>query len=532
MNSDGEIRVNGKKQNEIYLNGRRFDIGVSNTVQVLQSLEAKNVKKIEVVTEPDIRFNNSGPIINIITSKNALDGVYLNVSANGETVPNAKAGTSFLAKKERVDLSFAYNYDLHGQRDQPIFQSITTKEKSSIFDGKGDGDWHTHILSAMASIEADTLNMIYADFHAKINVNNYCTDWIERVEGEAESLRQNKGKDTEGTLEANLIYRNYFPYDKTQENIMVGYRFTYNPDKRDYTLLYPSEGLSPVREKTDGGLYEHTLNLQKNLPFSDKQELSVGARTIYRKADINSTDNSGLSYKQSITYPYLSYIGVFKWFTAAADLNFEYEYMSMDGREGKASSTSNNFYFFPSVVVYRSVKKWNLNVSYKRELQRPTIVQLNPFFESSTNNFRSVGNPNLKCETKDVARVGASYFRKRVSMSFGVTYSRTDDAILKTQTESIDETGVIISSYDNIGEVRTFTGSVFFNWQPISSLVLKAYIDGGLYRVKSDEVNLSQKDYTFNLFGWIDYYFPKNWNAGVNVTHFKQAQSHSGQWIP
>lgn len=134
----------------------------------------------------------------------------------------------------------------------------------------------------------------------------------------------------------------------------------------------------------------------------------------------------------------------------------------MDGREGKASSTSNNFYFFPSVVVYRSVKKWNLNVSYKRELQCPTIVQLNHFFESSTNNFRLVENPDLKCETKDVARLGASYFRKRVSMSLGVTYSRTDDAILKTQTESIDETGVIISSYDNTGEVRTFTGSVFF----------------------------------------------------------------------
>lgn len=68
---------------------------MSNTVQVLQSLEAKNVKKIEVVTEPDIRFNNSGPI-NIITSINALDGVYLNVSAKGETIPGAKAGTSFV----------------------------------------------------------------------------------------------------------------------------------------------------------------------------------------------------------------------------------------------------------------------------------------------------------------------------------------------------------------------------------------------------------------------------------------------------
>ena len=112
-------------------------------------------------------------------------------------------------------------------------------------------------------------------------------------------------------------------------------------------------------------------------------------------------------------------------------------------------------------------------------------------------------------------------------MSLGLTYSHTDNAILYYQKES-SETGAIISSYDNIGRLNTLTGNIFVNWQPVSALVLKCNINGGLYNLSSENLNLYQKDYTLNVFGWIDYYFPKNWNIGCNVMHFKQAPEPFG----
>lgn len=146
-----------------------------------------------------------------------------------------------------------------------------------------------------------------------------------------------------------MIYRNYFRHNSGQEHFMAGYRYTYNPDKRDYVMTDPSGGPEPLSRKTDGGLHEHTLDLRAVVPVSPRHQLSVGARTIYRTADVNSTDDPDLSYTQSITYPYMDYMGSFKWFNAAVSLSCEYEHLSMDGAQGggASSSTSDDFYFLP-----------------------------------------------------------------------------------------------------------------------------------------------------------------------------------------
>lgn len=309
---------------------------------------------------------------------------------------------------------------------------------------------------------------------------------------------------------------------------MVGYRYAYNPDKRNYTITDSSDNPSPLTQKTNGGVNEHTVNLLATMPISHEHQLSLGARTIYRKADINSTDNSGLSYSQSVTYPYLSYIGYMKWFNVAVNLSCEYEYLSMNNLgEGGTNSKSESFYFLPSVNIYRSFNNWQVNIVYSRNLQRPSIVMLNPFYNSENSYFHQVGNPDLKAETKDVVTIGTSCFKNRISLSLGLSYSHTDNAILYYQKESSD-LGTIISSYDNIGKLNTLTGNMFINWQPISPLVLKLYIDGGLYNLRSNRLDLSQKDYLLNVFGWVDYYLPANWSVGANVMHYKQAPEPFG----
>lgn len=532
IDSKEEISVKGSRQYALYLNGKPFDMGMANPAQILRSLRARNVKKIEVVTKPDFRFSDKVPVINIITSRNALDGIYLNASAKYETVPNAKAGASFLAKKEHVDFSLSYDYDYKSQLDQSIFQSITMNDNTTTLDGKGDGHWNTHTLRALASWRIDTLNTIYADVHAKINNNHYDTQWTVRsvnpTTGTTEENRErNKNEATMGTVEANVIYRNFYRHDNARERFMVGYRYAYNPDKRHYTITDLSGETAPLSQKTSGGINEHTLNMQATMPLSSQHQLSVGARTIYRKADVNSTEDPDLSYKQSITYPYVSYLGALKWFNASIDLSCEYEYLSMRGEGDEYHATSRDFYFLPSITLYRSLGNWNVNVMYGRSLKRPSIVMLNPFQNNENEYFLQTGNPELKAETDNVVSIGASYFKNRLSLSMGVNYSYTDDAILPYQKASQD-LGGIVSTYDNIGRLNTLTGNVFVYWQPITPLVVKLNVNGGLYDMKSSRLGLSQTDYTLNVFGWIDYYLPRNWSVGANVIHFKQAPEPFG----
>lgn len=531
VDSEGQISVNGDERCSIYLNGKPFDMAMTNTRQILQSLQAKDVNKIEIVTERDFRFGNNIPVINIITSHNSLNGVYCNGEVRYKTTPNVKAGASLLAKNDFVDFSLSYNYDYQGQHNQPIYQHIVTQDNATTLQGNGDGNWHTHIFRALTSWHFDSLNVVYADIHAKINKDSYSTRWVEQSESsigtENDNLNLNQNWATKGTLEANMIYRNFFKHNSNQEHFSIGYRYAYNPDKRNY--IQTSSGcLNPMTQKTAGGINEHTLNLLTIVPVSRRHQFSFGARTIYRKGEVNSSDNSGLSYSQSITYPYINYTGHLKWFNAAVNLNGEYEYRSMRNEyKTGTDSKSNHFYFLSSVKIYRSFGNWNINISYNRNLQRPSMLMLNPFCDSQNGYFQRVGNPDLEAEIKDNITLGAFFFKKRISMSLGLTYSHTDNAILYYQKES-SETGAIISSYDNIGRLNTLTGNIFVNWQPISALVLKCNINGGLYNLSSGNLNLSQKDYTLNVFGWIDYYFPKNWNIGCNVMHFKQAPEPFG----
>lgn len=531
IDSEGQISVNGNERCLIYHNGKPFDMAMTNPRQILQSLQAKDVNKIEIVTERDFRFGNNIPVINIITSHNSLNGVYCNGEARYKTTPNVKAGASLLAKNDFVDFSLSYNYDYQSQHNQPIYQHITTPDNTTTLQGKGDGNWHTHIFRALTSLHFDSLNVVYADIHAKINKDSYTTRWFEQSENsigtENDNLNLNQNWATKGALEANMIYRNYFKRNSNQEHFSIGYRYAYNPDKRNY--IQTSSGcLNPITQKTAGGINEHTLNLLTIVPVSRWHQFSFGARTIYRKGEVNSSDNSGLSYSQSITYPYINYTGHFKWLNAAVNLNGEYEYLSMcDEYKASTDSKSNHFYFLPSVKIYRSFDNWNINISYNRNLQRPSMLMLNPFCDSQNGYFQRVGNPDLEAEIKDNITLGAFFFKKRISMSLGLTYSHTDNAILYYQKE-FSESGAIISSYDNIGRLNTLTGNIFVNWQPVSALVLKCNINGGLYNLSSGNLNLYQKDYTLNVFGWIDYYFPKNWNIGCNVMHFKQAPEPFG----
>lgn len=529
INHEGKISIKGDEDCAIYLNGKPFDIAMTNSLQILQSLQAKDVKRIEIVTEPDFRFSNNIPVINIITYPNSLDGIYLSGAMKYQTIPNAKVGASLLANKKHIDFSFSYNYDYQNQHNQPIYQSVTANDNTTTLQGNGDGNWHTHILRALASWRMDSLNVIYADIHAKINNDDYTTKWIEQIESEIgtkdDNLKRNQSSVIKGTLETNIIYRNYFRHNSKQEHFTVGYRYAYNPDKRNYTMMNSSNSASPLAQKTNGGVNEHTINLLATVPISHQHQLSFGARTIYRKADVNSTYDSGLSYTQSITYPYLNYIGSMKWFNAAINLSCEYEYLSMNDRD--MNSKSKKFYFLPSINIYRSINNWRVNFVYKKKLQRPSIVMLNPFYDSKNSYFHQVGNPDLEAEFKDVMTIEASFFKKRVSLSLGLSYLHTDNAILYYQKE-LSDLGAIISSYDNIGKVNTFTGNIFANWQPISSLILKFNINGGFYKLTSTKLNLLQNDYILNMFGWIDYYLPNNWNVGVNVMHYKQAPEPFG----
>ena len=83
---DGEdnVKVNGQSSFKIYMNGRPSNMFSNNPKEVLRSIPASMIKKVEVITDPGARYDAEGVsgILNIVTKGAEFEGY--NASINPE----------------------------------------------------------------------------------------------------------------------------------------------------------------------------------------------------------------------------------------------------------------------------------------------------------------------------------------------------------------------------------------------------------------------------------------------------------------
>lgn len=81
------------------------------------------------------------------------------------------------------------------------------------------------------------------------------------VEDDMTSRYKRSDSNSSGTVESNIIWRNYYKANPDREHFMLGYRYAYNPDKRHYFSTNQTPGGQDARtvQRTDGGVNEHSL---------------------------------------------------------------------------------------------------------------------------------------------------------------------------------------------------------------------------------------------------------------------------------
>lgn len=71
VDEDESIKVKGKSNFKIFMNGKPSNLITNNPSEVLKSIPAGTLKNIEVITEPGVKYEAEGlaGIINIVTEK-------------------------------------------------------------------------------------------------------------------------------------------------------------------------------------------------------------------------------------------------------------------------------------------------------------------------------------------------------------------------------------------------------------------------------------------------------------------------------
>ena len=549
VDANDNITVKGSTSFSIFLNGHPYRIAQSSPKAVLQSIPVTTVKKIEVIDRINARHGGDvgDAIINIVTNQQLFDNYALTLNAGANTQPRANAGLNLMGTYKNIDYSLGYSYALDGQREQPIASKSRYAQGSQWqeYNGKGvgDGDWKKHIVRAMLQWRPDTLNTLYLDGHALIEQTNLNTLWQQSFneQGQAplQSTFDTENKNTTGTAEANVIYRNLFR--KTgDERWVVGYRYTYNPDVRHYYQTYSNllGNERRTRRKTNGGLHEHSLSVDFNLVNNDNTTLLVGGKQTLRNGNIQSSNRllkdgewvddaaeslqqQQLKYAQNVSAAYASIsLGVGN-FTLDASLRWEYGDLKMQyPQQTVYNFTNRKHYVLPYASIYYQGKSSSLSLNYNTGVTRPSILMLNPFKAIVSQYLAAEGNPQLKDAYTHTLETSYSLYSNTLFLSYSLHYKWTNHPIMAFPRYNADKKQ-LITQYQNIVFARNLGSTLYLNYRPIPLLSLTFSGNIDWYKNQESEQLWDKTNTAYNLTLMCDVFLKKNWTIVLQYGNYK-----------
>ena len=560
VDANDNITLKGSASFSIFLNGHPYRIAQSSPKSVLQSIPVTTVKKIEIIDRINARYGGDvgDAIINIVTNQQLFDNYALTLNGEANTQPRANAGLNLMGTHKDIDYSVGYNYALDGQRKQPIASKSRYAQGSQWQEyngeGAGDGDWKKHIVRAMLQWRLDTLNTLYLDGHALIEQTNLNTLWQQTFNEQEQapllSTFDTENKNTAGTAEANVIYRNLFR-NTGDEHWVIGYRYTYNPDVRHYyqtnSNLLGNE--RRTKRKTNGGLHEHSLSVDLNLLNNDNTTLLVGGKQTLRNGNIQSShrllkdgewiddaaeslQQQQLKYSQNVSAAYASIsLGVGN-FTLDASLRWEYGDLKMQyPQQTGYNFTNRKHYILPYASIYYQVKSSSLSLNYNTGVMRPSILMLNPFKAILSQYLAAEGNPQLKDAYTHTLETSYSLYSNKLFLSYSLHYKWINHPIMAFPRYNVDKKQ-LITQYQNIVFSRDFGSNLYFNYRPIPllSLTFSGNIDWD--KNQESEQLWDKSNIAHNLTLMCDVFLKKNWTIALQYGNYKNpaeiwAKSHA-----
>lgn len=567
---DGQdnVKVNGSTSFKVYVNGKPNNMMTKNPKEVLKSMPATGIKKIEVITNPGPKYDAEGVagILNIVTAGSGMEGYTATFSGNGGT-RGGGGGLFATVKKGKFTMSVNYNsnFDNQGKATKVDMQSILDDEGNYLrtttqdAHGKTKNQWHGGTLEA--SYEIDTLRLVSASF--SMNRASWNTPGMGSFTSVAPYLDNKflfshdisgKNKGTYNDISAGIDYQRSF---KTPGRLLTfSYRLESNPcttlsdyrytnlrttaDWADYTAL-----LEDVRSDGDQSTTEHTFQLDFTTPFAKYHTIETGAKYILRQnkafddrysalsesgkeQEYDTENSSHYKHRNDILAAYLGYgLSVDKW-SARLGLRYEHTFQKVKYLLGRGSDFSKDFDdLVPSAKIgYKISDTQNLSFNYKMRISRPGIWYLNPYLSDTNREQLTQGNPNLESEKNHSFDLQFGSFAQKLSYNISVGYNFTDNSIQSFQKMVTDNevaglqnpTGkqVLYTTYYNMGKTQSATFNGYASWSPFTCTRLVVSTWGG-YSHFSDGQGLKNHGWSMSVYAQLQQTIAKTWTASASV---------------
>jgi outer membrane receptor protein involved in Fe transport len=530
---EGNVQLRGSGNVLILIDGRPTGLQDLNSSDILQQIPANTIERVEVITNPSVRYDPEGTsgIINIVLKKRSLEGFNGMVQGNYGTFGRFNGGVNLNMRTEKFNFFGSYDTRMNTfSGTSKMHRNTTFNDVSTLLDQEGESEYN--MTMHLGNLGFDYSPNRYNTFSAAVRYRNFAMI--------------NDGGLLNKTMLADGTPLREFNRDSDSRRFMKG--FNYNFSYRLTTARQGEELTADLIINNNAMRRTEQIVQEDFFPFESETKQQSRSRNTNKQATLranyirplNETSRLEGGFSSSIKFLTMRYN--YDWWDAEADTliwiedsvlanyflmdeqihaiyglyagmsgKFRYqvglrgEVSVTDGEQELSSETFRNSYItaYPSVhLVYNFAQNQDIQLSYSRRVSRPRHWFLNPYVDYSDSlNIRS-GNPELTPEFTGSWDISYVISKNRNSLTTSVFYRKTTDMIQRVSRLHAD--GVTWNSWENITDgqfigVELIGSYEFAKWLRITAnasyfrQTINAY-ESGDRRFSIDK----SQDYTWN----------------------------------
>lgn len=540
LDPDGNILLNGSSDYKVLLNGHNSSMFSGNNLkEIIKSMPASQIKRIEVVTNPSMKYEADGAsgIINIITDKkNDMNGYNGSVNAGMRFDAVTSEFTNVTLAMQRGKFAaqvngYFSNYESPFGKGAGYEAERLNLTSDEFYRRRAAGEYAFNGRHAGASLSAsyqpDTLNLLTLEGSFWWGLNHSRQRMTERMDDKA-------GGNVYEYMNAGRSH-----YDYTGGSIGINYEHTFGREGHLLTIsdevdidkdedgsqsaITPVAGRIPQslhssRSDNDDRSTNNTLQIDYVNPIDKHHSVEAGTKYIFRRTNTygnyaphdgegniiaDEATRTDMRYDQNILGIYAGYTYTHDKFSARAGGRLEQMWndavvdSSEQGRYG-IHNTMLNLVPYAS-FTFKPKEGHSLSLTYTQRLQRPWIGMMSPYRDESDPMNISYGNPHLKAAAFNRFSLKYGYFANKWSTSWEMTGSFSNNYV--TRYSFVDAAGVANTTYSNDVHQRgaALNGSVSYrpNEKVNISLSLRGVYDK--YSLASQGIDNSKYSFSQNF---------------------------------
>ena len=531
IDAEGNVLMNGQSDYKILVNGHPSNAMARNFSEVIKSMPANSIKRIEVITNPSMKYDGEGMggVLNIITAKTRFDGYNgsLNTSLNaGGAVPwMTNNSANFAVQTGKLTLSAAL-YHSYGDgsndlknRNRSTLENLTDKASYQYLHNNTRYGYGFRALYAnlQASYQIDSLNLLTAEF----STHDGWTKTRQKSRYDYIGFDQTTLLAYDDLVEARPDWRGYdaaVNYQHTfgrenhtltlSENLSI-LPFTGSPIEEQITAVVGDVGYSSLAQNTRSRQLQNIVQLDYNNPLNARHAIEAGLKHSYESSEEqahNRYDESLTTFGNSeLTKHILGIYGGYAYTSAklstrvGARLESAWYHLDSDSNDVQERFSSSLTNLIPYLsVTYLPKMGQMLAFSYTQRLRRPGVEAMSPYVNESLTSL-SYGNPHLKTGVSHSFNLRYSLMTNRWTLALGATTNFASN--LASAYTFMDDEGMLNSTFANDGRMEFYIADLSLAYRHSAAFTLSLSGRGGWgrYRLPNQGIETEGWCYTQSL---------------------------------